>query len=227
MFRHLGRGSRRRGPMLRDNPTDPPGGPTDPPTVVPPTPPVPVPPVVPPPTPPAFDPESSPEAKAWAAKVKADAEARARTGSKDNARKETIAEIAKALGLEPAQVDPAKLATEHAAAIERANRVERERAVERAARAHGGDEDLTVAVLGHGGRLGELDPTASDFAAKVDALVKETIDANPKLKAGPVTPPPPAGGTGAPGSLNGDPGRTRAPDLTSAIGAALAAKRQQ
>ncbi|MFJ4286412.1 hypothetical protein ACIPY0_12270 [Paenarthrobacter nicotinovorans] len=58
-----------------------------------------------------------------------------------------------------------------------------ERALDKAARKAGADEDLLAAVLAHKGSLSKLDPSEADFATKLDALVKAELDGNPKLKA--------------------------------------------
>lgn len=97
---------------------------------------------------------------------------------------QTLDAIAKALGLASDETpDPAKLTEQLTASQAEARTLKVERALGKAAHTHGADEDLLAAVLAHKGKLGNLDPTAADFATTVDALVKETVAANPKLRA--------------------------------------------
>jgi len=94
--------------------------------------------------------------------------------------------LARALGFksDDDKPDAAKLTEQVTAAQAEARTLKVERAIDKAARAHSADEDLLTAVLAHRGDLAKLDPIADDFAAQVDALVKATVDSNPKLKAG-------------------------------------------
>jgi hypothetical protein len=224
MFKH--HGLRTRKPMRRDTPTDAPptdGGGSG-------TPPAPAP--APTAVPPAADPLQDPAVQAAIRKATADAEAKARTGSKENARKEAITEIqnaiATALGVKPAEVDPAALGAELAKAKEANNKLLTEVAVGRSARVAGGDEDMVTAWLSHKGLLRDLDPTASDFADKVDALVKAQIEANPKLQAGdpaPVAPMvtpgrqgPASTSTGGGSNDSGRPGMAQAIQEQMAMG---------
>lgn len=63
-----------------------------------------------------------------------------------------------------------------------------ERASEKAARKHGADSDALTDSKSFAKQASELDPTAEDFAEQMDALVKSTVDANPKLRAAQATP---------------------------------------
>jgi hypothetical protein len=186
MFRH--HGLRVRGPMLRDTPPDPGAGGAD-------NGGAPVPPAPAPGQPAPVNPLDDPAVKAAIAKATADAEAKARLGTKENGKKEALDELKAALGpllgLAPKDVDPAALGAELATSKALANRLLAERAVEKAARAAGGDEDLVTAWVAHKGLLKDLDPGSADFATKVAALVKTEIEGNAKLKAGDaaVTPP--------------------------------------
>jgi len=93
--------------------------------------------------------------------------------------------IGKALGLikDDEKPDPAKLTEQLTAAQTETRLLKIERAAEKAARTHGADVDALLDSRAFAKSLGELDPTADDFAEKLDALVKTTVDANPKLKA--------------------------------------------
>jgi hypothetical protein len=120
----------------------------------------------------------------------------------------TLDAIAQALGLKGnEQPDPAALAQQLTAAQVEARQLKIERAVEKAARACEADEDLVTAVLAHGGKLAALDPSAGDFATAVEALVKTTVDANPRLKS--TAPAPGAGRSG--GDFPGGPTAPPAP----------------
>lgn len=103
----------------------------------------------------------------------------------DEAQAALTKSIGKALGLikDDEKPDPAKLTEQLTATQAEARTLKVERALDKAARKHGADEDLLVAVLAHNGELKKLDPTADDFTKTLDALVKTTVDANPKLKA--------------------------------------------
>lgn len=127
----------------------------------------------------------------WAQKLVRDARkeagdhrAKALTAA-DEATKNLTSQLAKALGLakDDEPLDPAKL-TEQLSAKDQAIRdLKVERALDKAARKVGADEDLLDAVLTRKGALAGLDPSADDFTQQLDALVKAEVDANPKLKA--------------------------------------------
>lgn len=187
----------RRGRTIRITRTAP-GGPE--PITGEPTPPA-VPPAVPPtPTPaaPAFDPES-PEVKAYlaeqrkaiAAQEGGKARDAARSGAAEAARTAVLEEIAKSLGLKPKDVDPAAVAAQLASAQSEARMARVDRAVDRAARKAGADEDLVGAVLARNkaSALAKLDPTSETFEADVAALVEAEVAANPRLKLEIATPP--------------------------------------
>lgn len=161
---------------------------------------------------PAFDP-TSPAAKAWAdgerAKIAAEEGAKARTGSKDAARKELLAQ----LGLEVEKPEDAAAALASERSRIGAERVQM--AVERASRGLA-DDELMAAYLAGKGRLTGLDPTAADFATKVKALIDAALVEKPSLKlagapAVPAIVPP--GGQG-PGSVV-VPGAVPAPEKRS------------
>ena len=204
--------------------TDPIPAPADPAPAVPPAP-APVAPVA-----AAFDPES-PAAKAWAtaerARIAAEEGAKARTGSKENARQETLAEIAKMLGLGPKEsIDPHQIAQQLAAAQAEARDLKIGAAVDRAARALRADDELVGAVLARAGKLTGLDPSADDFATKVEALVKAAVEANPRLLLTPAATPPAPAAQGPVGAFNGQPaGGPRVANLAGAIQAHYAQPR--
>jgi hypothetical protein len=196
--------------------------PTPPP--VPPAPPAPQP--TPVPAPPAFNP-NSPEAIAWRdaerAKIAAEEGAKARTGSKDAARKELLAQ----LGIEAEKPEDAAAALAAERAERKAERVQN--AVERAAGKAGADDDLIAAYLAAKGRLKDLDPTASDFGDKVKALIDAALVEKPSLKLATTPAAVPPGGQGPGTSVV--PGSTPAPggrptDLVSAYAKHYASKTQ-
>lgn len=191
-------GYRKSGQPIRliaggSQPVDTPTPPVDPGASGAPTPPVASPAVPAAPAAPAFDP-NSPAAKAWAdserARIAAEEGAKARTGSKDAARKELLAQ----LGLEAEKPEDAAAALAAERAERKAERVQN--AVERAAGKAGADDDLIAAYLSSKGRLKDLDPTAGDFADKVKSLIEAALIEKPSLKlaAAPVVTPP--GGQG-------------------------------
>lgn len=154
------------------------------------------PPAAPPATPPAATPPAAPE---WDGKVEslppavkkliddARAEAgKARTTAKEQAAQEARDDLLRKLGLtkdgEPAQT-PEQLAEKLASREAQLYTMRVETALAKSAKAHSGDEDLVTAVLAHEGKLDELDPDSTTFAAELDALVKAAVEGNPKLKA--------------------------------------------
>jgi hypothetical protein len=127
---------------------------------------------------------------AWAQKIIRDTrkeagDNRTKATAAESAAEERVNKILEAAGIKPAgeALDPAKLTEQLSAKDQAIRRLTVERALDKAARKNGADEDLLTAVLAHQGALGELDPTASDFTEKLDALVKSAVGANPKLKA--------------------------------------------
>jgi hypothetical protein len=111
-----------------------------------------------------------------------------RTGAKQTAAEEARAEMAqqigKALGLikddEPA--DPAKLTEQLTATQAQARQAAVELAVFRAAGSYQGDPNALLDSRAFLTKVADLDPTAADFAAKVDAAIKDAVTSNPKLK---------------------------------------------
>jgi len=124
----------------------------------------------------------------WAQKLIRDARKEAaehRTGKNSAEQKYqgTLDAIAKALGLkQDEKLSPEDLAKQLEERDSELYRMRVERGMARACRKHGADEDLTVALLAHQGKLDDLDPSAKDFDAKLDALVKTAVDSNQKLR---------------------------------------------
>jgi hypothetical protein len=174
-----------------------------------------------PPATPAFDPNAlDPAVKAYLdserKRIVAEESGRARTESKANAAREAQAELLAKLGLKP-DVKPEDAAAELAA----------ERA-ERAASKAGADDELVSAYLAGKGRLKDLDPTASDFADKVKALIDTALTEKPSLKLATAPPATPPGGQG-PGSAvvpGQQPAPKKRPDMVSAYAAHYAPKTQ-
>lgn len=182
-----------------------------------------------PPAPVAFDPASlTAEQKAYVdAQVKAAAD-KSRGYDKAAAAKaerDAIkAALAKALGDDPAALDPAAVATELAAARETNRQLLTDRAVERAARAAGADDDLVAGKLMRDGSLKGLDPAAPDFGDKVKTLVDAAVLANPRLKldATPVAPVTPAAGKAPVAVFTGTGEQGSRPTLGAALAAQMA-----
>ncbi len=123
------------------------------------------------------------------------------------ADKAKLAAMLKAAGIgnDDDPVKAAETANAKAAATEaRLLAVQRENALGRAARNLNADEDLLTAVLLRDGSLNQLDPNAADFKTSLDALVKQAIEANPKLKATSGRAPGTSGG-----DFGGGPGESR------------------
>lgn len=111
----------------------------------------------------------------------------------EQARQDQLDAIAQALGLKDADKPPSvddlteQLTAAQQQAQERESALRQltvERAAERAAREHGADVDTLLDSRTFASKLADLDPAADDFAATVSDLVKQTVDSNPKYKAG-------------------------------------------
>lgn len=126
----------------------------------------------------------------WAQKIIKDTRAeaaghRTKATAAETKQTETLAAIAKALGLGPADEtpDPAKL-TEQLGAAQTAQRTALvELAVFKAAAAHSADPAALLDSRAFLASVTDLDPSGSDFNAAVDAAIKAAVDGNPKLKA--------------------------------------------
>jgi len=172
----------------------------------------------------AFDPKSLPaEAQEWMRRQVAEADQKARITSKANAAKEAeaalTAKLATALGLAPDQAtDPDKLAAQLTESQRELRVAKVERAIERAARAAGADDDLVTAVLLRDRKVGSLDPMADDFANQIGEMVKAAVAANPRLLLGkPPSAPAAQGGAtstamAGPGAADAGAGNTTDPN---------------
>ena len=152
------------------------------------------PPVAPPEAPPAAPPtgpaENVDQLPDWAQKIIRDTrkeagDNRTKALTAETAAQERVNKILEAAGIKTAEepLDAAKLTEQLSAKDQSIRNLTVERALDKAARKAGADEDLLDAVLTRKGALAGLDPSATDFAQQLDALVKAEVDANPKLKA--------------------------------------------
>jgi hypothetical protein len=121
----------------------------------------------------------------------------AKQAAADTARQELAQEIGRALGLvkeEGEKADPNKLA-------EQLQSERRERLAEKAARRAKLDADALLDSRGFARALRKLDPSADDFTAGLDALVKEYKD-DPRFKTSTGQAPARSGGdfSGGPGA---------------------------
>lgn len=124
----------------------------------------------------------------WAQRIVRDARSEAGTArtaknAAEQKQTETLDAIAKALGLKKDETpDPAKLAEQLTTAQKDARDAQIELAVYRGAGKHQGDADALLDSRAFLADVRDLDPTAKDFAAKVDAAIKDAVTKNPKLK---------------------------------------------
>jgi hypothetical protein len=192
------------------------------------------PPVAPAPAAPAvFDPNTlSPEARAWHDEQVRKVDEKARTGTRDNAAKaatdELTKRLAEALGLTPKQADPQALTAEIGTLKARNAELLTDKAVSDACKADDvkGDADLVSALLTKQGKLKGLDPEAADFGTRVQTLVKELVNANPRLKLEQAPAAPAPGGSAPVAQMTGGQGegRKRPGSLAEAFSARNAAK---
>jgi hypothetical protein len=163
----------------------------------------------------------------WAQKIIKDANAEAaksRTTAKENAAKEAREQLLKDLGLlKPDETpDPAKLAAELGEKDSRLAELAasaRTQAIELAAYKAAGKHDANPAALLDSRSflksVGGLDPSASDFATKLDDAIKAAVESNTQLRTGQA---PRRGG----GDFPGGPGTTGRPtSLGQAVAASL------
>ena len=151
----------------------------------------------------------------------------AKTTAAEQAREELAQQIGKAIGLvkddseaKPptaeeltAQLTAAQKAAADRDAELRALRVET--AAAKAARTHGADVGALLDSRSFAGKLGDLDPSDDGFTAALDALVKTTVEDNPKYLA---ARPAPAASSGDFSGGSGDkpPTRTSIDDFRKA-----------
>lgn len=105
-----------------------------------------------------------------------------------NAAEQRVQDILKAAGIKTDEDDPAKqLEAERKAKADLADEnrtLKVERAAEKAGRKQGADVDELMDRSSFLRELKKLDPSSADFTKELDALVKETLEKNPKLKTG-------------------------------------------
>lgn len=140
---------------------------------------------------------------------------KARETARQTEREATLAKIAEALGLKPAEVDPAQVAQELTAARAEARTLRIDRAIDVAARTLKADGDIIGALLEKAGKLKGLDPTADDFASKVEALVAEVVKTNPRVLL--ETGTPPGGQAPVNGGFSGQPTDGTWPSMMQAV----------
>lgn len=151
-----------------------------------------------PPPPPAADPAAPPAAPAadelWNDPGKAKAEIErlrrengaARVNAKEQAAKEARDQLLRQLGLTPEgqpAPTPEQLAEQLASRDAELWKLRVENALPAAARAAGADEDLLKGQFAYDGSVDALDPADPEFVAKLEALAKDAVQKNPKLKA--------------------------------------------
>ncbi len=151
----------------------------------------------------AFDP-NSPEVQAYLkaerAKIAAEeggkARDTARAAAAEAAKADVLKTLAEAMGVKPADVDPAQLAAQLTAAQSEVRLARVDKEVGRIARIMQADEDLVGALLEkkHRTALAARDPAADDVAAKIEAMVKAEVEGNPRLKLTTAPAAVPAGG---------------------------------
>lgn len=103
-------------------------------------------------------------------------------------QREVVRAFAKAAGIplpdDQQAPDPAQLTQQLTAAQQAQRQTAVELAVYRTAAKHTADPDALLDSRSFLKAVENLDPTADDFAAQVDAAIKTAVDTNPKLKAG-------------------------------------------
>lgn len=145
-----------------------------------------------------------------------------RTQSKEQQQQQADAmrQLAKAFGIEVADdepPDPKQLQSQ----IEQSQSSERQARVElaayRKAGTHGADPDALLDSRTFLDQVAKLDPNANDFDGQLDAAVKASVEANPKLKQA-----APGGGRNGPPQGPQPPGGEGPRDLKSALADKLA-----
>ena len=185
------------GTRMEDPPAAPPAPAPAPPTPAPPAAPPsdPAPSNPPAPAPPAAPPaaEKVEDLPEWAQKAIRDArgeaaDRRTKLTAAEQQQQEIVKAFAKAAGIElPGDnetPDPAKLAEQLSTEQARARQAQIDLTVYQTASKHLGDPVALLDSRTFQAKVAALDPSAGDFQTKVDAAIKEAVDANPKLKAG-------------------------------------------
>ena len=183
--------------------------------------------------PPADTPPASPPAGDWDGKVeslpepvqkmirdlrKEAGDRRTALTAAEQRQQDVVRAFAKAAGIalpdDDKGPDPEALTRQLTAAQTAQRQAAVELAVYRAAGKHQGDPDALLDSRTFLRAVENLDPAADDFAVNVDAAIKATVEANPKLKTGQVPGASGADHTGRTGGLpdpadNARPGRDR------------------
>lgn len=139
-----------------------------------------------------------------------------RTQSKEQQQQqaEAMKGLAKAFGIDVGDddpPDPAELQKQISQSQDSERQARVELAAYKAAKNHDADADALLDSRSFLDQVAKLDPAADDFASQLDAAVKASVEANPKLKAtpgggqnngrGPAQGPQPSGNTGRPQNL--------------------------
>lgn len=133
------------------------------------------------------------EAANWRTKVDTEAKAAAEKAA-EAARQELTKQLGKALGYEKDEADPVKLLeaaqSERQAALQERDQTQaqlktllRESAVTKAASQFGANAGALNDSVTFQAKAAAIDPSASDFADQVSALVKAAVESDPKFKA--------------------------------------------
>jgi len=128
----------------------------------------------------------------WAQKLIKDArgeaaDRRTKLTAAEQRQQDLLTAVAKAAGIEipgEEQPDPAKLTEQLTLEQTKARQAQIDLAVYQTANRHQGDPVALLDSRTFQAKVAALDPSAGDFQSKVDAAIKEAVDANPKLKAG-------------------------------------------
>lgn len=128
----------------------------------------------------------------WAQKIIRDTRdeaAKNRTGktAAEEQQQKILKAVAQAAGLkiegDDEQPDPAKLTEELTKTQQQAREAAVQLAVYRTAGKNQGDPDALLDSRAFLTKVADLDPTAADFATKVETAIKDAVKDNPKLKA--------------------------------------------
>ncbi len=107
---------------------------------------------------------------------------RAAEASKDQATKDAVQKVLKALGVDDGDdVDPEKLRQQSKAQADKLRQRTVELAVVRSATKHGGDPDALMDSRSFLEGLADLDPDDDDFQAQVADAIKSAVKKNPRL----------------------------------------------
>lgn len=128
--------------------------------------------------------------KKWEQRAKQNGTAAQTAAEKAQSAQQQLAAVAKALGLADDEATPEKLQAQLAEREQQITQRDelladmlRERQAEKAARHHKADTDLLMPAISYNGLLDALDPNADDFADKVNKIVGDFVEKNPKYLA--------------------------------------------